>query len=657
MAPDRRGLSAARERLTSGDAGGSRSPSVRSLISGPVYSLVPNTVWSDQEDEDVYVEEEKREETFYDKWRKGKWVITPEGNVYLDLWDVIIICALMTTAVAVPFEVALYEKTPQVLDDINNYLNYLFAIDIVLTFNVAMYQSNPMAKDTFLRDPLQIAQYYTSWPLSDSLKAGWFWPDLVTVIPWEQVNQMYQSAIAQGKDGRKAHVGVQVRLVRILRLVRMFRLVRVIKLVKRWHTSSGLSFAVVDIAKCFTCTILCVHWLSCGWAALGVNFSNSWLTDHAEDRGMVVSDFSRAAVYNMSLYFITMIITTVGLGDFLPVSQMEMALATLTMFITGVLWAWVLASIVNVITNSDAFATRFSQLSDDLNKLIELRNCSPNLKFRLRKFLDEAEHVYRQQYQRESISWLSMGLQGELAMESGVGEICAAVWYLQNLREHVLIEIAQHFTAKMFCPGEHINDMFSLCVLIKGSCFHKGFVIIPFKVVAEDVILSNINLRESAFPKTITFVEVMKLDREDLMGICERHPEFNHRIRRAQIRLAMWRGFIHAARVKKAEQGHDMTSTKSSAFERSHQNDNDRSMKRISGVYSMNLMRANTNCDMSGGGAPSNSGGGDVAAELRRLGDRFDVGINDIRKRIERLDGRVSQIEERTSRSKSCRAM
>jgi hypothetical protein len=290
-----------------------------------------------------------------------------------------------------------------------------------------------------------------------------------------------------------------------------------------------------------------------------------------------------------------------------------------------------------------------------LNKLLELRNCSPNLKYRLRKYLDEAEHVYRQQYQRESISWLSAGLQGELAVESGVGEICSAVWYLRNLRGHVLIEIAQHFTAKMYCPGEHINDMFSLSVLIKGSCFQKGFIIVPFKVIAEDMILVTPILRESVFPRTLTFVEVMKLEKDDLMAICHRHPEFSHRIRKAQIKLAMWRGFIYAAKVKKAADKR----TSTSSWEEMFVNSQRRSQNMLTLDQQAPHLHA-AGCDPSEGRFHSSAAGGEMSIirELHLLGQRFDEGMGDLRCRIDKLDMRVQLVEQRASfRPKVCRAM
>merc|ERR1712232_1106365 len=154
--------------------------------------------------------------------------------------------------------------------------------------------------------------------------------------------------------------------------------------------------------------------------------------------------------------------------------------------------------------------------------------------------------------------------------------------------------------------------------------------------------------------------EVMKLEKDDLMAICQRHPEFSHRIRRAQIKLAMWRGFIYAANARK---------TKSSSWEKAFMADQRRALAGIpeeekaskSRMRASNYNVVNTQGDPLYGGSGSSTGGavGDVSItrELQLLGQRFDDGIGDLRNRLERLDTRVQQIEQRTTRSRYCRAM
>merc|ERR1712187_194955 len=170
---------------------------------------------------------------------------------------------------------------------------------------------------------------------------------------------------------------------------------------------------------------------------------------------------------------------------------------------------------------------RFNQLMDDLNCVLENRCLHQSLRRRLRKHLHEAFFVHRQRHQQETIKWLSAGLQGELALESGMDKVCNCVWYLQNLDSAVLVEIAQRFEADMFSPNEFIIDKFSVSVIRKGTCYHRGKILTRDSAIGIDMILDTEMLKDSVCPKTITYVEVMTLSRDALGDVCAKHKDFS----------------------------------------------------------------------------------------------------------------------------------
>jgi hypothetical protein len=201
-------------------------------------------------------------------------------------------------------------------------------------------------------------------PVSSNLDAGWFWPDLITVIPWERVFTGTNVTF--------------VRMVRVVRLMRMFRFVRVIKLFVRGHTKYGFSFALVRIGRCLLVTIVFVHWLACIWADLGLHASDyngsedegCWLSSTHLAEEKLIAEFTPGEIYRLSLYFCVVVLTTVGFGDLHPVTRVETIIMTITVFITGLTWAWVVANVVGVIRNMDAFSMHFNQAMDDLNILM-----------------------------------------------------------------------------------------------------------------------------------------------------------------------------------------------------------------------------------------------------------------------------------------------
>jgi len=507
---------------------------------------------------DSFFEEAAEEfESCFQRWRDGSFTIVPEETPFLDVWDIIVILALGVTAVVLPFEVALLTQTTMALRWFNIIVDTIFAVDIVVTFNVAYSVVHSMSKDSYERAPLKIAKQYMAFPFSQNFTAGWFWPDVLTVIPWE----MFYA------EGEPLH------LIRILRLIRMFRLIRVVKLFNRWHTHFGFSFALVNVTRCITITLITVHWLACCWACLGISqYSNgtptsSWLNHWLQIRNdpRDVESLTPFEVYNLALYFAVMTLTTVGLGDILPQTQLEVSVASAIMLLTGFEWAWIVGCVVHIIMSMDAFGGLFNQLMDDMNLLMQARGVSLDLRHRLRKYLHEAFNVHRQRHQQSTIKWLSHGLQGELALASGVHDVCDCVFYLRNLTTEVLVDIALHWLANMFSPDELITEKSSVSVIRKGFCLKMFKLLGRDAVIGHDMILATERLRDSACARTITFVEVQTLNREDLFSVCERHADFNRRIRKYQIKLALWRGFIHKAqqieteRFQQAEGGEDGT--------------------------------------------------------------------------------------------------
>lgn len=631
------------------------------------YSLVPD---ADEDDDDFWYEYEyaQRRVSCCERWARGDFTILPENNTFLDLWDVMVISALFTTAFVVPFEVALYEKSPPFCNKLSRCIDVIFAIDIILTFNVAYPITNPLAKDFYEKAPCKIAKQYMAVPFTDKFRAGWFWPDLATILPWELLHKVYQKIFRKvvGKQGGTvpgddASYINEIRLVRVLRLVRMFRLVRVVKLVKRWRSQIGFSSAILDVAKCFLCTLLALHWFACLWSYLGVVQEGSWLDVRCDMRGYTREDLTRFDIYNFALYFCTMILTTVGLGDILPTTPVEIAMGTFTMLSTGIMWAWVLASIVNVITNSDAFKTHYSQLMDDLNTLMETRGVSNNLRVRLRKYLEEAEHVHRLRHQRKSVAGVTRGLQGELAVEAGVGEVCECVWYLRNVTHPVLIDLSQHFTPDMYCPGEFLSEENTTMVMRRGTSFHKGRVLVRDAVVGEDMILVSAHLRETWCPRALSFVEVMKLKRIDLVEVCERHVEFSRRLRRAQIKLAVWRAFIATGKAELARRKAAREMPKK-AWSKTIMWGEDSTTPRMllddgraqPAVKAFNQETFERNQVVL---APSGDSNAQLILELRSLGMRIEESSAGLKRQLDNLDNRINMVERKTARSKYCRNM
>lgn len=644
----------------------------------PHYTLVPD------HDEDEIVRSSTKEEmlmTHFQMFKEGKYTIVPENNILLDIWDMLVISALFLTAILLPYDVALFTVQPTLFLVVNRAIDVIFLCDIVLGFCVAYETHDATSLDSYERAPTKIARYYLSCPFTDNLKAGWFWPDALTIMPWDAL--VSSNAYMSSKMG-------SVRMIRVLRLLRMFRLVRVVKLFKRWHTHMGYSYAMLEVLRTLVLTTLIVHWLACLWAALGVNGrpgEDTWLSYKLKLEGKYLEDLQALEVYNSALCFSMEILTTVGLGDVGPQTNLETFVTTVSMLFTGLVWAWVVATFVNILTNMDIFKVRFNQLMDDLNGIMHTRNLQPNLRWRLRKYLHEAFYVHRQRHQQETIRWLSAGLQGELAIQSGVDKVCHCVWYLRDLTPGVLVDIAHLFVSDMFSPNEFLQDKTTLSVVRKGTCFYKGRFVTRDAVIGEDMILVSEHLMDRNIPRTITFVEVMSLSRDSLATVCEKHHDFNRKIRRAQIKLAVWRSLVHEARALKMAEKNGLgsmgvRSTKSVVWANCLNKDNYRAVAAASGPSGALSCRLSAHVHAEDAAAQEDVQGGDpsetpaepaasdtpaalapvcpevlheLCAEVRNLGTWVRDCHHDVKWRLERIDRRLEILEaDRQAMKTSC---
>jgi len=483
----------------------------------------------------------------YARWAAGYFTILPEDNKRVDAWDVIVILALCFTALVLPFEVSLLDLIPPRLYIMDKCVDAIFSVDMILNFNMAFASNDHTGHACYEKTPCMIAKNYMSIPFTKGMTAGWFWPDLVTIIPFE----LLPAGVLAGADMRS------VRLVRVLRLVRMLRLVRVVKLFKRWHTHVGFSFALVKLVRCVGVTMLLVHWLACSWAHIGCHPADymdfegshvkSWISEISAGYHEKLSDLSTFEIYTMSVYFCTVVLTTVGFGDILPVNDIEVMWLICVMFLTGLTWAWVVANVVNVIQNADIFGVTFNQTMDDLNTLMQTRVVGKPLRFRIRKHLYESQNVHRHRHQLATTTWLSAGLQGELAIASGVGDVIGAVRYFRGLPPNIMTDLALHFKPDLFSPDEYIMDKQSLFVIRKGSCVKRGKLLGKGTVLGDDMILATDYLKDTVMPKTITFCEVNKLGMTGLVETCYKFPELDVRVRREQVRMAVRRSIVQYA--------------------------------------------------------------------------------------------------------------
>ncbi|OQR96467.1 Voltage-gated Ion Channel (VIC) Superfamily [Achlya hypogyna] len=159
-------------------------------------------------------------------------MLSPTG-VFRRVWDLVLAAGVIYLCWYIPFNVALVWWTPsEELGSFNEFLDFVFAADIVLSFRTAIVLYGEVVDD-----PKVVAEKYIK---------SWFLIDLVAVFPAEWL-------LSVNKSSTKS-----VKLLKYIKLPRLLRLSQLVRRFRRFQRYEG-SLTI------FSAFIFSVHIFGCGW--------------------------------------------------------------------------------------------------------------------------------------------------------------------------------------------------------------------------------------------------------------------------------------------------------------------------------------------------------------------------------------------------------
>jgi len=476
--------------------------------------------------------------------RAAYWVTT---------WEFLTSMLMLLCAYVIPFSLALPTVATVGLRCFNVVVDLCFTLDVGVSLLLA-YRNPAHADSAWERDPGKIAQRYCGFPLSQGGEAGWFWLDVASVLPgWAQclVGGRYENTLKS---------------IRFFRLLRMLRLKRLSRKVEEGQATTGVPFFISDIMKFVFITTFVSHAAACVWVMAerktedGADFAAgaSWLNALRSAKGDCCEPDAESdplCVYFLALYWAMMTLTTVGYGDITPQNLLEYNICTAFMLIAGFVWAYIVGSVVSLLSQLDPDNAQFKQTMDELNGLIENRNLSPALRRKLREYMVVAKSVGQIHHQQQLLeTHISSGLQREVVLETPVTQtVLKKVYWARHLEQDALLEIIRSLQSFVYGKDETIPMKDKMILVHEGLLAAKGRILGRNEVYGENsILLTSDHLANESMPRTLSYVTVLVLRKESLREACEQYPSADRKLRAAQIRTALWRGFIHAAAKEKA---------------------------------------------------------------------------------------------------------
>ncbi|KAJ0681783.1 putative cyclic nucleotide-binding domain, potassium channel, voltage-dependent, EAG/ELK/ERG [Helianthus annuus] len=254
-------------------------------------------------------------------------IISPLDSKYR-YWQTLMVVMVIYSAWTYPFEVAFLKTTSAqshtLLYIADSIVDLFFAVDIVLTFFVAYFDSTT---HLLVRDHKSIATRYLS---------TWFVMDFASTLPFELISYLFT-----GKHG----MGLSYTIIGLLRF---WRLRRVKKFFTRLEKDIRFNYFWVRCARLLCVTLFLVHCAGCIYYLLAVLYpqeGRTWI-------GSTNPNFRKDDLYILyisAMYWSITTMSTVGYGDLHAQNSAEMAFIVFYMLFNLGLTAYIIGNMTNLV--------------------------------------------------------------------------------------------------------------------------------------------------------------------------------------------------------------------------------------------------------------------------------------------------------------------
>ncbi|KFD69238.1 hypothetical protein M514_04553 [Trichuris suis] len=440
------------------------------------------------------------------------------------VWDWIILLLVIYTAIFTPYVAAFLLREESVsrrqhkyhdpLEVVDLIVDIMFIIDIIINFRTTYMNDN----DEVISHPGKIAIHYFK---------GWFLIDVVAAIPFDLL--LFN-----------ANSDETTTLIGLLKTARLLRLVRVCRKLDR-YSEYGAALLLLLMAM----FALIAHWLACIWYAIGsaelpnVENNITWLhqlanhlqTPYNGSTGVGPSLRSR---YVTALYFTLSTITSIGFGNVSATTDSEKIFTIVMMILGSLMYASVFGNVSAIISRLYSGTARYHVEMNRLREFIRFHQIPNPLRQRLEEYFQHAWTYTNGIDMSMVLKQFPECIQADICLylNRTLLSSCPA---FQGASPGCLRALSMRFRTTHAPPGDtlvHKGDVLTaLYFIARGSVEILKEEIVVSILGKEDAFGENPLLhrsvgKSSCYVRALTYCDLHKIFRDDLLDVLDMYPEF-----------------------------------------------------------------------------------------------------------------------------------
>ncbi|KAM9380746.1 voltage-gated inwardly rectifying potassium channel KCNH7 [Phaethornis superciliosus] len=444
------------------------------------------------------------------------------------VWDWLILLLVIYTAIFTPYSAAFllndseerkrrecgYSCSP--LNVVDLIVDIMFIIDILINFRTTYVNQN----EEVVSDPAKIAIHYFK---------GWFLIDMVAAIPFDLL------IFGSGSEETTTLIG-------LLKTARLLRLVRVARKLDRY---SEYGAAVLMLLMCIFALI--AHWLACIWYAIGnverpyLDHKIGWLDSLGEQLGKRYnkSDASSGPSikdkYVTALYFTFSSLTSVGFGNVSPNTNSEKIFSICVMLIGSLMYASIFGNVSAIIQRLYSGTARYHMQMLRVKEFIRFHQIPNPLRQRLEEYFQHAWTYTNGIDMNMVLKGFPECLQADICLHlnQNLLQNCKA---FRGASKGCLRALAMKFKTTHAPPGDtlvHCGDVLTALYFVsRGSIEILKSDIVVAILGKNDIFGEMVHLyakpgKSNADVRALTYCDLHKIQREDLLEVLDMYPEFS----------------------------------------------------------------------------------------------------------------------------------